>query len=998
MSLYDEYETYLKQYKQEYGDYTVVLYQCGSFYEIYSCDDGEVDIRTLCNLLNIQISRRNKAILEVNRSNTMMAGFPDYCLSKFINILVDNQYTVVVVSQVTPPPKPQRAVTQIVSPGTRFLQEDRGFSTETNNLISLYIEDINKDQYVIGISVIDLSTGLSRCGEYSSKNNDLNLPLDEAYRFLTIYNPKEVVIFGHTSLPFASIVSYLELQGKCVHDKINLFPKDYCKVAYQNQCLSNVYPHHGIISPIEYVGLEMMPFALVSFIMVLQFAYNHNENIVQKMSIPEKLIDSRNLEISYNGIKQLNIEALNSLLNKSATAIGKRYFKERLMNPLIDPSSLRDSYDTISIFMKDKMFEQVWNELQNVNDLERLFRKIRLGIIQPADWVQVVQSLESVLKVAALCMTVDNTSFFKQDRLQDIADKCQEFIQFCKGVLDLTEIAKYHLDNISVSFFCRGAFEHIDDLQKEFDDNVKMFYEYSDYLNSIVNVSDKYFKVDNNERDGYFLTITNKRYNDKKDVILKSAFKNLKSQDLTTRPLSSSSNVLRVTHPYFKKLNSDIVETQTKLRDDIINSYKELLKRIDAEFGGCMFSNVVSFIAECDFIATNGKNAFYNKYSCPEIDLDAVKSFIKIEDLRHPIVESIQTQIEYVANDIELGTSEKDGLVLYGVNSAGKSTLMKSCGIAVIMAQAGMFVPCKKMIFKPYKNIFTRIPSGDDIMKGQSTFTVEVGELRNILQRADKNSLVIGDELCSGTESISALSIVSAGIIELSSRGCSFIFASHLHDLVNISRIKNLRNVDVYHLGVFFDDLTGKLIYNRKLCKGQGNTLYGLEVCKSLALGNMFIELANDIRRELIGIEDQILNTKTSHYNKEKYIGKCQICKKKSSDVHHIKEQFKADADGYIGHVHKNKAHNLVCVCEECHDQIHRGELSIEGYFQTSNGVELFSTINGNLNQQDQIDSLVISLAKSGLKVSQILLTLEKDHNISTTRYKVSKILKVAEK
>ena len=170
---------------------------------MYSCDDGLVNIKDIGNLLNIQVSRCNKAILEVNRSNTLMAGFPDYSLHKFVNILVDNNFTTVVVSQVSPPPKPRRAVTQVVSPGTYINNPTAEYVS--NVLMSIYIEDIAINTIVIGVSLIDLSTGSSKSMETCSKQSDQNYPLDEAYRLISIYNPKEIIIFGttkHTTLIF----------------------------------------------------------------------------------------------------------------------------------------------------------------------------------------------------------------------------------------------------------------------------------------------------------------------------------------------------------------------------------------------------------------------------------------------------------------------------------------------------------------------------------------------------------------------------------------------------------------------------------------------------------------------------------------------------------------------------------------------------------------------------------------------------------------------------
>jgi DNA mismatch repair protein MutS len=243
------------------------------------------------------------------------------------------------------------------------------------------------------------------------------------------------------------------------------------------------------------------------------------------------------------------------------------------------------------------------------------------------------------------------------------------------------------------------------------------------------------------------------------------------------------------------------------------------------------------------------------------------------------------------------------------------------------------------MTFWPYHQIFTRIPSGDDMMKGQSTFVVEISELRNILKRCDSNSLVIGDELASGTESISALSIVSAGIVRLLDAKSSFIFATHLHDICKIKRITNMSDLRICHLAVNYDG--EKLIYDRILKEGPGSTIYGLEVCKALGLPVPFMNLANEIRHEIIGNDSNICSIKKSKYNRELYIDKCKICNKNASEVHHIKQQILADENGYIDHVHKNKLENLMNICDECHHDVHRGNIVIDGYKQTSYGIEL---------------------------------------------------------
>ena len=159
------------------------------------------------------------------------------------------------------------------------------------------------------------------------------------------------------------------------------------------------------------------------------------------------------------------------------------------------------------------------------------------------------------------------------------------------------------------------------------------------------------------------------------------------------------------------------------------------------------------------------------------------------------------------------------------------------------MAQAGFYVPCSSFEYYPYTQLFTRILNNDNLFTGQSSFAIEMSELRSILLRANKNSLVLGDELCSGTENISAISIVSAGLKTLSDIKCSFIFTSHLHQLMNLSLIQQIQNLKIYHLKIVYDQEKDILIYDRKLENGSGPAIYGLEVCKAMDLGNEFISL-----------------------------------------------------------------------------------------------------------------------------------------------------------
>jgi len=315
--------------------------------------------------------------------------------------------------------------------------------------------------------------------------------------------------------------------------------------------------------------------------------------------------------------------------------------------------------------------------------------------------------------------------------------------------------------------------------------------------------------------------------------------------------------------------------------------------------------------------------------------------------MRHPIIERIQDDFQYVGNNISLN---QNGILLYGINASGKSSFMKAVGLNIIMAQAGMFVAASSFTYYPYHSIFTRISGLDNIYKGMSSFTVEMTELRNILKRCNKYSLVIGDEICCGTESVSALSIVASGIDTLIQKGASFIFASHLHELTKLTSIKGnigKSKLFVKHIRITFDE-QNTIIYDRVIQEGQGSNNYGIEVCRTLDMPSDFMKNAELNRKEVEGMNSTIINKKNSRYNSKIIIDMCNICNKnKAEETHHIIYQQSADKDGFINNTfHKNAKHNLVAICKECHHKEHSGQIKIECWMSSSKGRKLICDYN----------------------------------------------------
>jgi DNA mismatch repair protein MutS len=269
---------------------------------------------------------------------------------------------------------------------------------------------------------------------------------------------------------------------------------------------------------------------------------------------------------------------------------------------------------------------------------------------------------------------------------------------------------------------------------------------------------------------------------------------------------------------------------------------------------------------------------------------------------------------------------------------------MKSIGLSVVLAQAGFFVPAVELRFGLYDKLFTRIVSQDNLYKGLSTFAVEMMELKNIFNRANERSLVLGDEISQGTETESALAIVSSAILKLISLKSTFIFATHLHQLGSIPQLQSLQNLIFLHLGIKYDESNDSLIYNRVLQLGMGDSLYGLEFAKSLHMDKEFLTMAQTIRENLNHGGSNIKNLrkqKSSKYNKDLYLSKCALCDKAVEDVHHIAEQKDANASGHIDHFHKNHKYNLIPLCKIHHAMVHEGKINISGFVMTNEGLKL---------------------------------------------------------
>jgi DNA mismatch repair protein MutS len=262
---------------------------------------------------------------------------------------------------------------------------------------------------------------------------------------------------------------------------------------------------------------------------------------------------------------------------------------------------------------------------------------------------------------------------------------------------------------------------------------------------------------------------------------------------------------------------------------------------------------------------------------------------------------------------------------------------MKSIGLNIILAQIGYFTASKSFEFMPYKSLFTRITGNDNLHRGLSSFMVEMVELTSILKRNNKNTMVIGDEICKGTEEKSANIIVAYMLKTLSDSNTSFITATHLHKLTNLEVVKSLKNVKAKHLKITCDSQNEKLIFDRQLSDGQGDSFYGLTVAKFLMKDKYF----NDRVGEILNEYDESQSFKKSNYNDD-FMVKCHICSSINNlESHHIipqKDFDKNNTHKKLIHIKKDNYSNIVTLCDKCHDKIDTSEIIINGWIESSTG------------------------------------------------------------
>nr|AHG24709.1 msh1 [Paragorgia coralloides]AHG24723.1 msh1 [Paragorgia coralloides] len=970
-----QYFNLMEENYSKYGLSVIQLIQIGKFYELWHEPDvpsiqqaysqaellvkSPIPIYIRSRPLGVTppieqvASLLDMKIISPGKRSLLQMGFPTYSLTTHICTLLDKGLTIIVIDELATGksgPK-QRAVSQVYSPGCNL--ED---CSELSYVISIYFKDD-----LLGITLFSAMNGHS-----------IMFPVywvdrDKVARLLISYRIKEVVIWadlgadsgilnkiyglligwnlfpsepnveievmGETLTPLGDIApGYLSYRYESdnkewlllhIHLGIN---KEWFNKNYQKYTLSKIFQSTWT-EDVNQVNI-------ISLLGVLKFIKDRNSNFIKNLQLPEcynSVVSPLNLILCNRAEYQLDLlpkkgklGGLLNLVDYCSTAMGKRLLKFRLLNPITDCPELNLRYKEIATF-RQLLDKQIFNnsELKQIKDLSSLHRQWAIcassdTTLPPKKLNQIHRSYLSANKLIRSLLPLDL-------RLPPSLGPQLELL--------IGEIDRFFLvDNLLGDF--KDILQPTDNLTNLLVQQQTLkaqLTEWAEQTSNIVFQDTISIKAEHFNKEGYAFSILSKKL-----ARLERYLANTPVTDTPIIILGKRGNYQIITSPAILKVSVELNLLEEQVNSYVKQTYNGELKRLYFSYSELFFplENIISRLDVALSGAIVSTKFNYTKPCLLAKSTDQApqkaRGLIDATNLRHPLIEQLNTQEECVAHDISL---EDKGMLILSVNGAGKSTLLRAIGVNVILAQAGMYVAADFFKLRPYHYLITRILGGDDLHKGQGTFEVEMRDLSTILKLADYSSLILGDEICHGTEVNSGLAILAATIERLTAARTSFVLTTHLHQVCSLIDPP----VRCYHLSVIQQE---GIIYERKLKPGPGPPQYGIEVMGHIINDREFYSSALKYRK-LINCKSPLLWPQSksgslpvfrpSKYNPQVFIDSCEICGAPAEAIHHIKPKKLCRGHSF----NLNRRSNLVPVCSSCHLSIHRKKISILGWKRT---------------------------------------------------------------
>ena len=978
------YARYIKEYKHyeaKYGPNTAIFMLVGSFYELYDIptDTGEyqTSMKRATDILGIaNVEKKGDA---PGGKNGRFGGFGTGQLHKYAAMLTRENWTVVVIDQhkdekgkVT-----SRDVARILSAGTHV---------EASQADSLYLAGLWLDAGAwtdqrappaAGAVALDLSTGAVRTFETTCAGRRDAWSSDTLLHFFQVHPPKELIVWwkgdGLDVPAEQTLRRVLGVPAAQIHIQATQTQGGLDKPIVREDLFRRCFQPKSLLPLKEVLGFGAHTERAVASLLL--FVEDHFPAAMEHLHLPVQWTPKDSVYLGNHALTQLNMitakedESVLAIFMKTATQMGRRAMRQRLLYPVADAEKLERLYGEVD-WSLSREFAQ---HLRPMKDLARLHRRVALASVTAVDVLDLDQSyvccgrLAEALAKGPLAMSAElGASFgvmlkafaatFDVEKARGASED-----QFCLTAAAGPETAGLEAKIAAAHAEMKTILEGLAEWAGV-EGGLRMELKEA----SVVVAGGK----------GVMKAVAERLRGDVPAPYRGSVVHAKKS--------TSSLEVPSINALYSKIL---------RLREDLVRSIRAELPVACDALGTATWDELEAWVAQADVSATIAKVATEQNYCRPEL-VEGDAASVEALGLRHPLIETQQTRLEYVKHDVRLGVpQDANGWLVYGMNASGKSSLMKATGIAVLLAQCGCFVPATTLRLSPFRSLFTRILSTDNLWAGLSSFAVEMTELAEALRRADPWSLVLGDEVCSGTESMSAMALVGGALQWLEKHGSRFIFATHLHGLP----VEALTATRVWHLRVRYDAAADRLIYDRTLHPGSGSSLYGLEVARAMGIPLEVLETAHGIRRQLTG-EVTAAAAPASGWNAAVHRRACEVCTEplaRDLEVHHIQPRASATAGRLADGSKMNDLRNLVVVCQACHDKHHAGEMAIGPVKQTSEGPvrEVVTAPKKPGVTDEELATIQAELkAYPNLPASRMIFDLEERHGIRITAQRLRTI------
>lgn len=512
----------------------------------------------------------------------------------------------------------------------------------------------------------------------------------------------------------------------------------------------------------------------------------------------------RHLEIS---------SSLFTFCNRTSTGMGARLLKRWIQAPLIDLEEILKRQEAI-LELKERrsFFQPISKALEEIRDLERL--AVRLGSSQAdeKDLLLLLRSLRPLKKI------YDNQALFQSSPLIDLSKQLSDpspLILFLESALDESRAA-------GETLFRKGYHPELDSLIEMKNQGSSWLVNYQEELRHLSGI--KSLKVQYNRAFGYSIEVPRSQservpshFLRRQTLLNVERFTTEALQQYEERELSGSEQLVELEKALLKELFSSIQRELPSLR---LNS--QLLAKLDAFF-------------------SLAKVAEEEGYTRP---LFNSQGKLDIQEGRHPLVEKTVPLHTFVSNSLDMSPERTFGLIT-GPNMGGKSTFMRQNGLIIVLAQIGSFVPAKKASLPLFRRIFSRIGANDDLMRGHSTFMVEMIETARILHNVSQDSFVILDEIGRGTSTFDGISIAWA-VVEflLSKPGVKALFATHYTELTK------LKEKGLFFLEAKVCDSDGQIRFLHQIESGIADKSYGIHVAQLAGLPPSVVQRAQTILKQ----------------------------------------------------------------------------------------------------------------------------------------------------